>query len=51
MAKKKSTPKKSIEEIVKDLEEKYGDVELSKEEFEEALKKALKIPKPMKPKD
>ncbi len=49
MVKKKSAPKKSLEEIVKDLEKKYGDVELSKEEFEKALKKVVTVPK--KPKD
>lgn len=43
---KKEFPKKSLEELVKDLEEKYGDTALSKEEFDEALKKMLTPKKP-----
>jgi hypothetical protein len=49
MAKKKLVPKKSVEEIVKSLEEKYGDIEMTKEEFDKALKKMLSTPKPKKP--
>lgn len=42
--KKKVSPKKSLDQLVKDLEKKLGDTGLSKEEFDEALKKVIKKP-------
>lgn len=42
--KKKAAPKKSLDQLVKELEKKLGDTELSKEEFDEALKKVVKKP-------
>lgn len=50
MAKKKKAPPKTMEELMKQLEEENADdKEITKEEFDEALKKLLNTPKPKKP--
>lgn len=52
MAKKKKAPPKTMEELMKQLEEENAEQdqkEITKEEFDEALKKLLNTPKPKKP--
>lgn len=49
MAKKKKALPKTMEELMKQLEENDDKKEITKEEFDEALKKLLNTPKPKKP--